>query len=119
MTAREQQTISDSAIDQARADIVEVVGRYLELKKEGVETFWEAIEKYRNALTPTGEFEEKRRRQSLDWMWQLIDSGLRQYFRHHAGVKKNLPQLSQAVAQGHTTPAAAAQRLLGYLNPES
>jgi LAO/AO transport system kinase len=89
------------------------------LKKEGMETFWEAIENYRSALTPTGEFEEKRRRQSLDWMWQLIDSGLRRHFRHHAGVKKNLPQLSQAVAQGQTTPAAAAQRLLGYLNPET
>lgn len=35
MTA--QQSISDSAIDQARADIVEVIGRYLDLKKEGRE----------------------------------------------------------------------------------
>ncbi len=37
MTAREQQAIGDGAIDAARADIVEVVGRYLDLKKEGRE----------------------------------------------------------------------------------
>jgi hypothetical protein len=29
----------------------------------------------------------KRRRQALDWMWTLIDAGLRSRFRHHAGVR--------------------------------
>ena len=89
------------------------------LQKEGMAEFWQAVEGYRDALTPTGEFADKRRRQSLDWMWQLIDSGLRQFFRHHAEVNKKLPQLSQAVAEGHTTPAAAAHALLGYLHPET
>lgn len=85
------------------------------LHKEGITDFWEQVEKYQAALTPTGEFAAKRRHQSLSWMWQLIDSGLRQHFRHHPRVQENLPALTRSVERGHTTPAAAAYALLGYL----
>ena len=85
------------------------------LHREGIPEFWEAIEKYRSALTPTGEFAAKRQHQALSWMWQLIDFGLRQHFRHHPRVQANLPALTQSVEQGHTTPAAAAYALLDYL----
>lgn len=85
------------------------------LHKEGIPEFWAAIEQYRSALTPTGEFAAKRQHQALSWMWQLIDFGLRQHFRHHPRVQKNLPALTQSVEQGHTTPAAAAYALLDYL----
>lgn len=85
------------------------------LHKEGIPEFWEAIEKYRSALTPTGEFAAKRQHQALSWMWQLIDFGLRQHFRHHPRVQKNLPALTQSVELGHTTPTAAAYALLNFL----
>jgi LAO/AO transport system kinase len=85
------------------------------LHKEGIADFWEQIEKYQAALKPTGEFATKRQHQSLAWMWQLIDSGLRQHFRHHPGVRANLPALTQSVEQGRTTPAAAAHALLEFL----
>ena len=85
------------------------------LHKEGIPEFWEAIEKYRSALTPTGEFAAKRQHQALSWMWQLIDFGLRQHFRHHPRVQANLPALTRSVEQGHTTPATAAYALLDYL----
>ncbi|MBN9420928.1 MAG: ATPase/protein kinase [Candidatus Accumulibacter sp. 66-26] len=85
------------------------------LHKEGIAGFWDEVERYRAALTPTGEFDARRRRQSLDWMWSLIDSGLRQYFRQHPAVRASLPELSAAVADGRTTPGAAAHRLLAAL----
>lgn len=85
------------------------------LNKLGVDEFWKAVEDYRNALTESGELEEKRRRQSLDWMWQLINSGLQQYFRQHPAVRAHLPDLTRAVAGGQNTPAAAAYTLLDYL----
>ena len=85
------------------------------LHKEGIADFWAAIENYRAALTPTGEFAAKRQQQSLSWMWQLIDSGLRQHFRHHPRVRENLAALTRSVEQGHTTPAAAAYALLDTL----
>ncbi|MBV2234610.1 MAG: methylmalonyl Co-A mutase-associated GTPase MeaB [Sterolibacterium sp.] len=85
------------------------------LHKEGIAEFWEQVEKFCAALTTTGEFATRRQKQNIDWMWSLIDSGLRQYFHNHPTVRTDLPEISRAVAQGHTTPNAAAYRLLAVL----
>jgi len=85
------------------------------LKKDGLAEFWQVIEKFRSTLTASGEFEARRRHQALAWMWQQIDSGLRQRFREHPAVKSALVELSVSVEAGSTTPAAAAQRLLGLV----
>jgi LAO/AO transport system kinase len=85
------------------------------LHKEGVTEFWTQVEKYCAALTPTGELAARRQRQSVDWMWSLIHAGLQQYFQQHPLVQANLAELSQAVAEGRTTPGAAAHRLLASL----
>jgi LAO/AO transport system kinase len=81
-------------------------------KKQGIDDFWQVIEKFRSTLSATGEFAARRRHQALAWMWQLIDSGLRNRFRAHPVVKARLSQLSQAVEAGDITPAAAARELL-------
>jgi len=83
---------------------------------QGIERFWQTLQDYRQAMTASGALAEKRRRQSLDWMWQLIDAGLRQRFRAHPGVQATLPEVNAAVAAGTTTPTAAAQRLLNLMN---
>jgi len=88
------------------------------LKKDGIEQFWGEIERYRQTMQASGEFESKRRDQAQHWMWELIDSGLRERFRENTSVKHDLPGLQQAVANGETTPAAAAHRLLKYLSEE-
>ncbi len=85
------------------------------LKKEGIAEFWKVVTDYRAALTPTGEFDAKRRHQALAWMWELIDGGLRSRFRSHPHVREELPQLARAVEEGSTTPSAAALRLLAHL----
>ena len=86
------------------------------LRKAGIAEFWAEVEKFRAALEASGEFASKRQHQALAWMWQMIDAGLRQHFRQHPAVRRNLPALAAAVETGHTTPAAAAYTLLGYLN---
>ncbi len=85
------------------------------LKKEGMVEFWGEIERFRDIMTQTGELEEKRRKQALNWMWSLIESGLHYLFRSHPEVHDALPALSRNVAEGITTPGAAAHRLLAYL----
>jgi LAO/AO transport system kinase len=85
------------------------------LQKQGVADFWKEIEGYRSALGASGEFEAKRRHQALDWMWALIDSGLRHQFRDHPAVRAALADVSKAVEAGSVTPAAAAQSLLGHV----
>ncbi|MDK9701669.1 MAG: methylmalonyl Co-A mutase-associated GTPase MeaB [Sulfuritalea sp.] len=86
------------------------------LRKDGLAEFWQVIEKFRSTLTASGEFDGKRRHQALAWMWQQIDSGLRSRFRQHPAVQSALAELSDSVEAGTTTPAAAAQRLLGLVS---
>lgn len=86
------------------------------LRGEGIDRAWATLQDYRAAMEASGEFAAKRRRQSVDWMWQLIDAGLRQRFRDHPGVRAVLPALSKAVDAGEASPVAAAQRLLGQLS---
>lgn len=85
------------------------------LHKQGIADFWEQVEKYQAALKPTGEFAARRQHQSLAWMWQLIDAGLRQHFRNHPRVREDLPALTRSVEAGNATPAAAAHALLDHL----
>ena len=85
------------------------------LKKEGMVEFWGEIERYRDIMTKSGELEEKRKKQALNWMWNMIESGLHFLFRNHPAVHAALPALSKSVAEGLATPGAAAQKLLGYL----
>src|SRR5664279_1996400 len=85
------------------------------LKKEGMIEFWNEIERFRSVMTQSGELEEKRKKQALNWMWSLIESGLHYLFRSHPEIHAALPELSRSVAEGVTTPGAAAKRLLAYL----
>jgi LAO/AO transport system kinase len=89
------------------------------LRHEGMDVLWGEIERLRKIMVDSGEFEAKRRRQAVDWMWTLIDSGLRLHFRRHPEVRRHLVEIHRAVAQGAMTPAAAAYRLLGYLQKPS
>jgi LAO/AO transport system kinase len=82
------------------------------LAKRGIHEFWGEVERYRDTMTHNGELEAKRKQQALAWMWNMIDSGLRQHFRQHATAGNELAQLTQAVAEGKMTPGAAAHRLL-------
>ncbi|WP_165070922.1 methylmalonyl Co-A mutase-associated GTPase MeaB [Paludisphaera rhizosphaerae] len=87
-------------------------------KSQGIDKFWDEIERLRRTLTKSGDFTEKRRRQSVDWMWSLIDQGLRQRFRENANVRRELEPTSRSVAEGRTTAAAAAYRLLDFVEAD-
>jgi LAO/AO transport system kinase len=86
------------------------------LTGQGIDKVWQTLQEYRSTLTASGELLEKRRHQAVDWMWQLIDAGLRQRFRDHPAVKSNLPDTLQAVGGGSIAPTVAAHRLLNLMN---
>ncbi|TYO99207.1 methylmalonyl-CoA mutase metallochaperone MeaB [Geothermobacter ehrlichii] len=82
------------------------------LKGEGIAETWQTIEDYRRTMEQSGEFAEKRRLQASDWMWSLLMDGLKDLFMRDPRVAALLPQVQDAVANGTSTPGAAARRLL-------
>jgi LAO/AO transport system kinase len=85
------------------------------VRKDGLDGFWEVIENYRQTMSAVGEFDAKRKRQALSWMWSMIENGLQQQFHAHPVVQRELPALINGVENGTITPAAAAQKLLKNL----
>ena len=85
------------------------------IKNQGFDEFWAVIERFHKTLTETGELDEKRRRQAVDWMWSLIDQGLRMRFRENEEVRGRLDAVSRAVSEGRTTASAAAYFLLDFV----
>ena len=85
------------------------------LTGEGIEEFWDSVLEHRAALTDSGELEVRRHRQARDWLWRLLDDGLRQTFRTDTEVAARLADLEREVeAQRLTAPRAAALLLEGY-----
>ena len=79
---------------------------------KGIAAFWQTVLEHRAALCASGELSARRRSQALEWMWSLVDAGLRERFHGHAAVKAALPMQIAAVSAGTITPAAAAFQLL-------
>jgi LAO/AO transport system kinase len=82
----------------------------------GIEEIWLTVLEHRKKLSISGELEQNRRRQALDWMWSLIEEGLKDRFYKHPHIKKRLPQLKRSVEKGTTAPTIAAGELLFFLD---
>ncbi|MBW6510899.1 MAG: methylmalonyl Co-A mutase-associated GTPase MeaB [Desulfuromonadaceae bacterium] len=82
------------------------------LHGDGIAAAWEQVLAYREVMTASGEFEKKRRLQNTDWMWTLLINDLKDLFLRDPKVAAMLGAVQTAVAQGTTTPSAAARRLL-------
>ena len=82
------------------------------LEQTGIAEVWATVESFRAAMQQSGEFAAKRALQNSDWMWTLLMDDLKETFLRHPRVEALLPQLQESVANGITTPGAAARRLM-------
>ena len=78
----------------------------------GVDVAWSAVDKYRAAMSESGAFEQRRRDQSLAWMWSEVKDTLEERFRASTIVADKIQKLETRVANGDLAPATAAQTLL-------
>ncbi len=79
---------------------------------QGVDAFWAAVTQFRTQQTDNGRLALRREKQSLAWMWERIDAGLKQAFRQHPRVRGLLPALQSDVAAGRIAASTAARTLL-------
>jgi len=82
------------------------------LSADQVAAVWRVVESFRAAQEASGAFSERRRGQARSWLWERIDSGLRQSFRGHPQVRAQLADTLAAVEAGRLPVSVAARRLL-------
>ncbi len=85
------------------------------LRGEGVDKFWQAVTQFQSLQTANGLLQERRRHQSLAWMWERIEAGLRQRFKSNPAVQAQLPALTRKVESGQVAASTAARNLLAAL----
>ena len=86
------------------------------LEMTGIAEIWQTVVKFHQKLSASGELKDKRQKQALDWMWSLVEDGLKERFYTHPEIKKRLNKIARAVAKGKTAPTLAADKLLFFLD---
>jgi LAO/AO transport system kinase len=82
------------------------------LKGDGVAAFWTTVREAETKRRAGGEFDERRRKQALAWMWDIVHARLQSDFRHHPAVREKLPQALGDVSAARIAPSSAAHALL-------
>ncbi len=82
------------------------------LHNKGVDAFWSAVSQFRAIQTTNGRLAARRQQQSLSWMWERINAGLKQAFRKDPAVSALLPDVLAQVASGQLPASTAARNLL-------
>jgi LAO/AO transport system kinase len=81
-------------------------------KGEGIHEIWSVIEGFREKTRESGVFEERRRSQTLDWVYSMVEEHLLKSFFDNATVKNMRSRIEKAVVEGHMPPTVAVRKLL-------
>ena len=106
--------VGHSAPTRWQPRVIQISG----LKGQGLDDFWQAVTDFQRLQTANGRLAQRRQQQSLAWMWERVDAGLKSAFRRHPGVRAALADTTQAVADGRLAPSTAARRLLALAGAE-
>jgi LAO/AO transport system kinase len=87
------------------------------LENTGIERVWSSIEKLLESQRASGALEKRRRAQQIQWMWSMVEDGLRAALHAHPEVAALGPVLEREVREGRATPTLAARRVLGAFLP--
>ena len=82
------------------------------LNGQGVDAFWAEVTEFKTLQTANGQLATRRQQQSLAWMWERIEAGLKQAFRRNPAVGQMLSILTVQVTSGQMPASVAARNLL-------
>ena len=80
--------------------------------KNGTDNVWETVLEHRKKMKQTGEFDQRRRKQALEWMWTLVYDGLKARFKENSRIAATAPGIAARVEKELMSPSAAAEELL-------
>jgi len=83
---------------------------------DSIKTIWSAVLEHRETIINSGELDSKRRRQAVDWMWSLVEEGLKMRFYKQPEIASRLEDITRRVAVGEMAPTVAADELLFSLD---
>ncbi|MBJ6126260.1 methylmalonyl Co-A mutase-associated GTPase MeaB [Microvirga splendida] len=85
------------------------------LTGQGLDELWTKVLDHRKRLEATGELAAKRRAQDTKWMWALVHERLHERLTHDPALRRRVPEIERAIADGTLSPNAAASEIVTLL----
>ena len=77
---------------------------------KGIPELWDVMNEFSDLTKESGVFQERRRMQSKEWLYSLMDHQLKTMFYKNETVKSLLPMLENQVMSGNKTVTAAVKQ---------
>jgi LAO/AO transport system kinase len=82
------------------------------LTGRGTAQLWNCVRDHAAMTKANGWFDVNRREQRRRWMHEILEQGLKQFFRGHPLIRLRMEAFEREVVDGQTTPFRAARKLL-------
>ncbi|HET56471.1 MAG TPA: methylmalonyl Co-A mutase-associated GTPase MeaB [Ignavibacteria bacterium] len=85
------------------------------LTGKGIPEIWETIKEFEKVTKASGVFIERRKEQSLEWVFRMVEDGVKDSFYNHPKVKEELPKMKEKILEGKLPATTAAEYLHNLL----
>lgn len=82
------------------------------LTGEGIPDIWDTITRFHHLTKETGDFDQKRRQQTITWLNEIVTHQIRSEFFQNPDIISLFPRIKEEVARGDIPVTTAATTLL-------
>jgi LAO/AO transport system kinase len=81
-------------------------------ENKGLDSLWGKVVEYRDRMTASGAFAERRQRQVVQWMRDMLEDKLLSRVRENPRLASRLPEIEADVRNGTLLPTRAVDEIL-------
>ncbi len=82
------------------------------LTGKGIPELWEVIKKFEKLVKDSGVFEQRRKDQTIEWVFRMVEDTLKDDFYNNDKVQKAIISINKEIISDKITPTLAAEKLL-------
>jgi LAO/AO transport system kinase len=86
------------------------------LTNQGLDTLWAKILEHREKMTASGEFQERRQRQAVEWMHEMLNDRVMSALHSNSKIAERMPALDAEVRTGRLLPTLAVDEILALID---
>ena len=88
------------------------------LANEGLDEIWSEIQRYRETMTASNEFDKKRQKQAITWMKELLEERVLQRLYQDPKIRDLAKRLEEDVMAQRLTAVAAVEQIVSHVEPQ-
>lgn len=82
---------------------------------QGLDELWKKVVEHRDLTLASGEFAQRRQRQAVAWMRDMLEERLMAALNANSDVARELPQIEAEVRAGKLLPTLAVERVISLM----